>query len=203
MVSGFSDQLQNTFNNILYRWYENIERYDDAANVVAQLLERAQQREDQNDVAVLTNNLGYEYLLSHRWELAAPYFHRAASLFERLGKSCEVLNMRSNSIICEVETHGIECLALKRKELIELARVMRKKQDWRARKPLILLARLNEHVGNYQKAIVYARLAVNVGKGIPSRHHLEDKVYLSELQSNLVNKDSILLENDETVEKNV
>jgi tetratricopeptide (TPR) repeat protein len=178
-----NDALVKLAGAPLYRWYEAVGRYEAAAEVVRRMLEDAAQRRDTHAQAQLTNNLGYEYLLSQRWEEAAPYFQRSTALFEALGDAVEVANGRANALLCEAGLKGPEQLSQSRSELNELATTLRRRHDWRARKPLGLIARIEEQKGHCRKAILYARAAVIAGREVPSRHHLEDQEYLAGLEA--------------------
>lgn len=182
-IARGNNALMNSAGTRLYRWYEAVGRYEAAADVVRRLLEDALRRRDNHAQAQLTNNLGYEYLLRQRWEEAAPYFQRSTALFEGLGQAVEVANGHANSFLCQAGLKGPKHLALRQGELKDLATTLRRQHDWRARKPLGLIARIEEGKGNCRKAVLYARAAAIAGREVPSRHHLEDQEYLAGLEA--------------------
>ncbi len=180
-----NDNLINSSGTKLYRWYEGFGFYEQAADIVSALLELLPPGELSDRNALLINNLGYEFMLDQKWQDAIPYFNRSAEIYEQLGNHTEAANIHANKLLCEFGVHGGEYLVREKKLLHKLAKILNRNFDWRIRKILGLLARMYEFEGKNKYAFKYARLAVEAGKEIPSRHHLSDRAYLTKLNDRL------------------
>lgn len=165
----------------LYRWYEAGGRFREAAKVISILLDRARQQDDRYHEAMLTNNLGYEYLLAGDWVTAEPYFVHAADLFDQLQCRLDVANARANQLQCRFELNGFMPNDGYEAELQDILQVL--DHDWRRRKPLILMARLAKGRGEFNAAIQLAKQAVEASEGMPTQLHFQDQSYLDKLES--------------------
>jgi tetratricopeptide (TPR) repeat protein len=175
------DMLVQRSGTLLYRYFEGCGRYADAARVVGTLLERAKGRGNRSDEAVLTNNLGYEHLLSGEWEHAESCFARAIALFADDHAGIERLNARLNHLLARC---GRSCGAPPERFERKLFRFQAALgKDWRRRKALIPLARIAERRGDLETAIRLARRAVEASEGIPTLHALDDKECLERLEA--------------------
>jgi tetratricopeptide (TPR) repeat protein len=174
------DTLVQRTGTLLYRYYEGCGRYGDAARVVGDLLERAKRKGHRSDEAVLTNNLGYDYLMARDWERAEGCFGRAITLFADDRNGFERANARLNHLLARYERAGGAPPERFEKKLYRSMADLGK--DWRRRKALIPLARIAERRGNLEMAIRYARQAVEASEGIPTRHLLDDQSYLERLE---------------------
>lgn len=174
------DTLVQRAGTLLYRYYEGCGRYGDAARVVGNLLERAKGRGDRSNEAVLTNNLGYDYLLARDWERAEGCFARAIALFADDCSGFERANARLNHLLARYERAGGSPPGRFEKKLHRFMSALGK--DWRRRKALIPLARIAERRGDLEMAIRYARQAVEASQGVPTRHLNDDQEFLEHLE---------------------
>jgi len=174
------DTLVQRTGTLLYRYYEGCGRYGDAARVVGDLLERAKRKCNRSDEAVLTNNLGYDYLMGRDWEQAEECFARAITLFADDRSGFERANARLNHLLARYERAGGAPPERFAKKLYRFMAALGK--DWRRRKALIPLGQIAERRGNLEMAIRYARQAVEASEGIPTRHLLDDQSYLEHLE---------------------
>lgn len=179
-TAGGHAALRDLSGTLLYRWYEGVGRFADARAVVTRLLLIARQQRRWIDVAILTNNLGYEYLLAGDHGRAEPVFRRAAELFSAHGSAVEVANAEANRLLCD---YGIDPLApadwferRARHLLDQLA------TDWRRRKLLRLIATIDEQRGDLEAAIANLEQCVQACRDIATRHRLDDQAYLASLR---------------------
>ncbi len=154
------DWLQDQVGTLLYRLNEAKGQYMAAARVIEKMLARANEQGSHNDIAVLTNNLGYEYLIDEQWETAEPLFERAIGLFEQAGDSGEIASVRANLLECRFGRLDPSEWSTLIPTLTETNRQLVTTGDWRARKTLRLLARLAAQRGRLPAARAWARKAV-------------------------------------------
>jgi tetratricopeptide (TPR) repeat protein len=181
-TQSFGDvELAETASTMLYRLYEGTTRYGAAREVLCSLIEFAIRRARTLDIGVFTNNYGYDYLLEGRFEEAQVWFAKAQVAFERAAALDELANLQANVLTCKFEV----LQARPRRELLPQIRKVNKtliqRNDWRARKTLILLARHAESSGQRAAAIKWTRLAIRVAASIPTRLRLDDELYLLDL----------------------
>jgi len=132
--------LQELVGMLLYRFHEADARYDRAVPVIERLLERARDLGDDRDIAMYTNNLGYEHLLSGQWLVAENLFEQAIELFEQIGAQSDVLNGHANLLECRFSRLPPEHWNTLVPTLKSVNRALLADTDWRARKTLRLLA---------------------------------------------------------------
>jgi tetratricopeptide (TPR) repeat protein len=174
--------LQDVVGTSLYRWYEHQKRFGDARQVLTILLEIDREKGDRLDEAVLTNNFGFEYLLEGRHQEAMPLFEEAARLFKEVNNQFEHFNVRANYWICRLECDDSVELESLEGELKTIERILGSQTDWRARKPLMLRAKLEERKGNIHLAIQLVEQAIEVGKKANTRYPESDARYLGYLK---------------------
>lgn len=150
--------------------------------MIADLLEVAKKCQNPLSEAILTNNLGYEYLLERNFRTAHSYFEQAKAHFIRLGSSVEVVNSEANILICEFDGLGIAKAEALRPRIKVVLDELRERHDWRRRKPLVLLARLEAHVGRFAEAITHLEEAIIAARDIPTLHRRRDMLALRRLQ---------------------
>jgi proteasome accessory factor A len=167
---------------LLYRFHEAEGRYECAARVLERMLAAARERGDERDIAVFTNNLGYEYLLAHHWPSAEYLFEQALARFRRLDMRSDVLNTRANILECRFSRLSSEQWQSMLPELKSVNRALVAQGDWRARKTLGLLARYAQHRGRLRAARGWMRRAVAAASSKPTQLRDWDKAYLEKLK---------------------
>ena len=168
---------------LLYRDHEARARYDRACEVIERLLVSARDEEDRCDVAVLTNNLGYDHMLAGRNETAEDHFARAIALFEQCDRESDAMNARANLLECRFARTRPERWNTLLPVLRDLNRALMANRDWRARKTLRLLARFAEHRGRRSAARRWLRRAIAVTHGVPTQLRKWDRAYLKALEA--------------------
>jgi hypothetical protein len=189
-ATGGHQSLMEISGMLLYRWYESGARYAPARRIITELLVRARQRRDLLEAAVLTNNLGYEYLLEADCPRAEPWFVRAGALFAASGYPSEVANAAANRLLCEYAMDPDSSRERCEGQARELLAILN--HDWRRRKLLILLARIEERRGHFEAALALAEEAVKASEGVASQHRLEDQAYRDALAAKCSAQDSVL-----------
>jgi proteasome accessory factor A len=175
--------LQQRVGLLLYRYYEARGRYDRAAQVIEGLLARVRDEGDSGNVAVLTNNLGYEHMLAGRCETAEDLFQSAIALFEQGGRQHDAMNARANLLECRFARTRPERWHALLPTLKEVNRALMTNRDWRARKTLRLLARFAEHRGRPRAARGWVRRGIAVTQGVPTQLRKWDRAYLQALEA--------------------
>ena len=175
-------ELQKTVGAPLYRWYEHHQQYENARRVLTTLIEIAKEDEDRIGEAVVINNFAFEYLLEGRPEGAISFFEKAAKIFEDNEIIFEYANARANYWTCRFECDDLEEDQKIEAELKSLAKTLGKKADWRTRKPLILLARIEERRGNISAAVQLVERAIKACKNGKTRYPELDRKYLEHLK---------------------
>jgi tetratricopeptide (TPR) repeat protein len=175
--------LEQRVGILLYRVHEARGRYGRAGQVIERLLERARNEGNNLDVAVNTNNLGYEHLLAGHWQTAEDLFERAIANFEGLGDQYNAINARANLLECRFALSQPEHWNVLLPTLKEVNRALMVDGDWRARKTLCLLARFAEHRGRRLAARGWMRRALAVSEGFPTQLRDRDRAYLQKLEA--------------------
>ena len=186
-LSGREAALQRKTGSLLFRWYEHHGLYAEARQVLSRLIDICRERHDRGDEAIYLNNLGFEYLLERRWEEAIPYFEEAGRIFREAGITFEEINALANYWTCRFELgdlgdrDGVESEVEKIRDYFDGTR------RWYERKPLILLAKIEEQRGNMEKAIELVDKAIESAKDSNTRYPEIDGEYLDilrKIQSN-------------------
>lgn len=178
--AGHHQRLLIESGTLLYRWYESCGRYSEARSVIAELLANARQRGGWVDVAVLTNNYGYEYMLEGEWSSAERIFARAGGLFAAHDGPVEVANAASNRLLCAYEIDGRLSPEPIERQARELLVVLA--GDWRRRKLLVLLAQIEEQRGHLADAVSLVEKSLEASHGVATRHRHDDRRYLDSLR---------------------
>lgn len=182
--------LQAMVSTPLYRWYEHYGFFEKAIAVLRGQITDAQLICDQNSEAILTNNLGFEYLLDKRWAKAIPFFEKAATLFQKNNFIFEYLNARTNYLTCWIECPDFKDTESIRKELNSLIQELGKHNDWRVRKPLVALAKLEERQGHYDTAVKLVENAITAGQSSRTKYPELDATYLENLKRKQADKEN-------------
>jgi len=175
--------LEQRVGHLLCRVHEARARYDRAGQVIERMLARAREQDDRWDIAMLTNNLGYEYLLMGQWQTAEDLFERAIAFFEDCGGQHDAINARANLLECRFARTRPECWNALLPMLRNVNRALMASGDWRARKTLRLLARFAEHRGHRLAARGWSRRALAVSEGVPTQLRKWDRAYLEALEA--------------------
>jgi hypothetical protein len=174
--------LEQRVGLLLCRVHEARARYERAGQVIERMLARAREEDNRRDIAVLTNNLGYEYLLMGQWQTAEGFFERAIAFFEDCGGQHDVINARANLLESRFARTRPECWNALLPMLRDVNRALMANGDWRVRKTLRLLARFAEHRGRRLAARGWARRALAASEGIPTQLREWDRAYLQTLE---------------------
>ena len=175
--------LAQEVGTLLYRFLESRGRYEEARVVIAGMIARARESGAEQEIAVLTNNLGYEHLLEGDHQAAEGQFEHAVTLFDRVEDRSGGLNCRANLLECRFAQVDPSQWYRLVPTLRDLHRAMVDSHDWRVRKTLRLLARLAEARDRRQAACRIARRALAVSAGIPTRLRDWDREYLEALEA--------------------
>jgi tetratricopeptide (TPR) repeat protein len=173
--------MQQPVGTLLYRFHESQARYDRAALVVERLLAQAREEGNGREIAMFTNNLGYEHMLAGQWLAAENLFEQAIEHFEEIGAQNDVVNGHANLLECHFSRLPPEQWGALVPTLRTMNRALTADGDWRARKTLRLLARYAEHRGHQSAARGWMRRAVAATKRDPTQLRDWDKAYLEEL----------------------
>ncbi|MBC8459568.1 MAG: tetratricopeptide repeat protein [Deltaproteobacteria bacterium] len=183
LTSEWQDvNLQHKTGTLLYRYYEYHRQYDEARQVLSRLIEISKDHNDRKDEALYMNNFGFEYLLEERWEEAIPYFEEAARIFQETNIAFEFLNARANYWLCRFELGNLDDVESIEMELKEILHGFKGSRRWYERKPLILLAKIEEKRGNIDKAIDLVKKSIKSAKDSNTRYPEIDTKYLNHLK---------------------
>lgn len=177
-----NQRLQHSLGTPLFRWYEHHERYPDARRVLNTLLNLYREHGDRSGEATVLNNFAFEYLLEGSWQAAIPLFEQAATTFRNNGNQYEYANSRANYWICRFECGDLGEIEAVETELKQLKSILTKQPGYHGRKPLVLLAKMEERRGNTQAAIRLVEQAIEVCRGSNTRYPEWDANYLSDLR---------------------
>ncbi len=175
--------IQRLAGPSLARLYEYLKRYDEAYEVNNRLLQDCRQTGNRREEASMLNNLGFTLLLHERWSEAAPYFEKASSLYKELGVNLNHANALCNYWHCRIKLGEWGNIEETRSILKNLAGILRGSRGWYERKPLVLLARLEEHLGNHRTAIPLVVKAIRSAGISDTTYPEEDRGYLKKLWS--------------------
>lgn len=187
--------LQLHVGPALYRWQEHYGRYHEAGQVLARLIEINRELKNHFDEAIYLNNFAFDYMLEGRFSEAIPLFEEAARMFEKLNITFEYANSRANYWTCRANLNDIDNLEGLEAELKTLQPVFNQSGLWHERKPLILLAQIEERRGNISEAIRLVTKAIESCRHSKTRYPEQDTIYLEHLQ-----RDSLLRCSDEFVD---
>ena len=174
--------LQLHVGPVLYRWQEHYGRYHEARQVLTRLIEINREIKNHFDEALYLNNFAFDYMLEDRFSEAISLFEEAARMFERLGIAFQYANSRANYWTCRFNLDDIDDLEGIEAELKTLLKIVRKSGQWHERKPLILLAQIEERRGNIKEAIDLVEQAIKSCSDSNTHYPEEDVIYLDRLQ---------------------
>jgi len=174
--------LQLHVGPVLYRWQEHYGRYHEARQVLTRLIEINRELKNHFDEALYLNNFAFDYMLEDRYSEAIPLFEEAARMFEKLDITFQYANSRANYWTCRFKLDDIDDLEGIEAELKTLLKIVRQSGQWHERKPLILLAQIEERRGNIKEAIDLVEQAIKSSTGSNTHYPEQDAVYLKCLQ---------------------
>jgi tetratricopeptide (TPR) repeat protein len=178
-------ELQERIGSPLYRWCEHYRRYDGARQILAALIERYRKKGERVDEAVMANNLAFQYMHEARWREAMALFEEAAGVFKKINYAFDHANSRANYWTCGVEILEVKDLDLAEKEMKDFTEILAKSNDWRSRKPYIVLAKIEERRGDVAAAIQLVKKAIEKCKDPKTRYSELDAKYLEYLKERL------------------
>ena len=181
-------ELLESIGSPLYRWCEHSRRYDEARQFLITLTEMYREKGNRADEAVMANNLAFQYMYEARWQEAMPLFEEADRLFKEINYVFDQANARANYWTCGVEFLGLEEFVLAEKEMNDLMQILAKFNDWRSRKPCMVMAKIEEKRGNLKAAIQLVEKAIQVCKDGKTRYPELDAKYLEYLKNRLCSK---------------
>ncbi len=170
--------LQHIFGSILYRWYEHYGKYHEAREVLGRLIEISRELKDQFYEAIYLNNFAFEFMLEGRHQEAIPLFDKAASMFKQLNNTLQYANSRANYWTCRVNLNDIGDTEGTEAELKTLLKMLSQAGLHYNRKPLILLAQIEERRGNIKEASNLVKQAIKSSRDSNTRYTEEDVEYL-------------------------
>ncbi len=176
-----NENLQIKTAPLLTRWYEYHGHYRRSLRIHMEILYLHHMNQDTRMEASTINNIGFVYLLEKCWKEAMHYFDEAAKRYHDLGIIINHANSRCNWWHCRFELGGWGEYESTKNELGDYAEILKNSQKWHARKPHILLARLEEFCGNLEEAISHVKIAIQHTTGSGTRYTEEDGKYLIEL----------------------
>jgi tetratricopeptide (TPR) repeat protein len=179
---------QDKAGTLLYRFYEYHGQYEDARRVLSRLIQISKDQNDKKGEALYTNNFAFEYLLEERWEEAIPYFEEAARMFKEAEIPFEFYNARANYWICKYHLGQLDDIERMETELKEILSKFKGSGRWYERKPLILLAKIEENRGNIHKAMALVEKAIESARDSNTRYPEIDAEYLDHLKRSSLGK---------------
>lgn len=166
---------------LLTRFFEYIGQYEEARLVLRHLLAAYQAAGDLRGEASTLNNLGFTYFPEEKWAEALPLFKQAADLYLTQGIPFNYANSMANYWHCRFSLGDWGDEAETRSRLEEICLELEASGSWYERKPLILLARLEERQGKYREAIHHVVPAIRATRWGMTRYPDEDRRYLHKL----------------------
>jgi len=175
-------KLQKEVGISLYRCYEHTQQYREARRVLSRLIRVY--REDNNSLqeAIMINNFAFEYLLEGKWEKAEPLFKKAARIFRENHDELDYANAMANYWTCRIERGEFGDIKNTRKEIKKLVKILSDSSEWHRRKPLILRAKIEEYLGNIERAIRFVERAIRLNEGGETTFPELDRKYLEYLR---------------------
>lgn len=165
----------------MYRWYEHQKQYGEAREVQATLIELHRKEGNRVGEAVTLNNLAFEFQLEERWAEAMPLLRQAAEMFKETGNSLQHANSRANYWMCRFALDDVTEMEDIQIEVKGLAETIGQYGGWIERKPLILLAHIEERRGNIDGAIHLVKRAIASARDSGTRYPEIDGEYLDHL----------------------
>jgi tetratricopeptide (TPR) repeat protein len=174
--------LLNNAGLLLSRLYEYLGYFEKSRAVITHLLDSCRQAGDGIGEASALNNLGYTFMSEGRHHEALPLFEQASSLYLENKSSFNYANSMANYWHCRFELGdwGDEMEARAAIQLISDG--LHASGKWYERKPLILLARLEERGCNYRKAASLAIKAIRSARFSATKFPEYDRAYLEKLR---------------------
>jgi tetratricopeptide (TPR) repeat protein len=170
---------------VCYRLHEGRGEYAKARVIIAMARDHAEKNEALLDLAKLTNNFGYEYLLEGNYSAARPHFAESIELFQQLEDENEVANVQANLLSCDFALLPPEQWESLLPMLSQVHSILFADRDWRLRKTMRLFAMRAEAQGRMPVAMAWARRAVTAARQVKSRLYRDDELYLNGLRLRL------------------
>jgi len=170
---------------LYYRLQEGRGEYAKARAIIRVARDQAEKNEALSDIAQLTNNFGYEYLLEGNYSAARPHFVESIELFQTLEDENEIANVTANLLSCDFALRPPDQWEPLLPTLLQVHSILFADRDWRLRKTMRLFAMRAEAQGRMRVAIAWARRAVTAARQVKSQLHQDDELYLNSLRLRL------------------
>ena len=174
------EDLRLAVGTPLYRWSEIEQRYDYARQVLQTMIEIYHRRHAALDEAICRANYAFEFFYERNWGEAIAHFEQVIALFKSIGNELEVANAQANYWLCRVENEGLCEIDAMEAQMKKAAAIF--KGDWRARKALFLLARIEEARGNLSAALSLAQQCLKIDQQNNTIFLDQDRLYVGRLQ---------------------
>lgn len=180
-ISCDDKNLQNDAGPLLIRLYEYQENYEKALIVAKQLLNNHIQSKNGHKQASILNNYGFILLSQQRWVEALPLFEQAATLYRDLGVGFNHANSLCNYWHCRFMIGDWGVIEETNSILETLTEKLKDSKSWYERKPLVLHAQLEAHLGNHLKAMQLVAKAIRTSRLSGTTYQDDDRKYLKKL----------------------
>ncbi len=172
-------------NPWMYRFFEHNRDFDVSRGILKKLAAIYQYEGNRPYEAIAINNLAFQYQLEGRPCEAIPLFEFAARRFREERCDFQYANARANYWMCRFSLNMIDRNKLTsiEKETLKIMEYIGQTGAWFERKPLILLAKIEEIRGNLQNAIHLVQLAIDSGHHCETRYPVIDQKYLNFLRA--------------------
>jgi tetratricopeptide (TPR) repeat protein len=174
--------LLNNAGLLLSRLYEYLGYFEKSRTVITCLLESCLKAGDGIGEASALNNLGYAYLSEGRHQEAIPLFEQAASLYLENKVAFNHANSLANYWHCRFELGDWGDEVKTRAAIQLISDGLHASGQWYERKPLILLARLEERNGNFRRAASLVIKAIRSARSSATKFPEYDRAYLEKLR---------------------
>lgn len=171
-----SDLILKT--DYFYRFFEHIGEYNTAIKIIKKILKIEDKYYNQG---ILLNNLGFEYFLQQNFKKGKLFFKKAMKVFRECNNENQYYNSFCNYMFCELGLNNIEVLTKNKREIAKAYKFLKNEADYQKRKPLILLAKIEEKRNNYKSAIILVEKALKAQKKKKTKFYYLDKAYSKQL----------------------
>jgi hypothetical protein len=170
---------------LLARWNEIHGNYGHARIMLLHVLRLHQKSGERIPEASTLNNIGFQFLLEKVWDKAMEYFAKAAALYHELGIVINHGNSRLNYWQARLSLKDWDDVAEAEAELKGYRDMLRGYGGWYERKPLVLLALIEESRGNLAEAARLVEEAIRSCTNSGTRYPEMDRAYLEGIKAKM------------------